>query len=301
MDRKILIGLVTVIAVAAIIVVCLWMFGKKNVDTLNIDIRDKDKITKGVEVVFAVVQRNKVTVNSLKWDFGDSTLPSTDPVVSHTYYNVGSHLVKLYVDGKVSDSALIYVNPLINPVNTNVPVITGLHTARVGEPITFTDNTQGAKEFHWKAGESGREDGTGKTFTYTFLTKGTHTVTVTDNTTVNQGRFDVLVSQKDHPVIHDDVTKSKPKPPAVLISDDQIKLGLQNLVTEGSDRYPTIYSQLKSFLCGDDKIPVTINDSKTMDFNSYTNKIIIEETKIQTLKTTRDPSTHCITNIAVTE
>lgn len=288
MDKRILLFIGIIVIIALGIVAYKMFIGPTPVHVLTISIPNKNLI-KGDPLTYGVVQQNKLKAERIKWDFGDVTMPSYLITGSHVYSREGTYLVKLYVDGKVSDSATVTVKPF-NPLPGPEVIIAAQSVARVGEKVTFTDNTPGATQTHWKFGESGIEDGTGKTVSHTYKLPRRYTVIATNDVTIKQGIHAILIEPKpDSPNIHVKCPN---------INDDDFMKGMQDLV-DHTDKFPQIYSALKLYLWGNDAVPVTVNGIKTTDFNSYCNSIIIQSSKLVSLKTTRDGA--CITAISVTQ
>jgi hypothetical protein len=300
MDKRILLFVAALLLVVAGIFTYKTFLKKKKPDAVAAVnfIVSRTEINEGDAIDY---EDRTAGASSWMWEFGDGDV-GNQKSGTHKYVSAGDYTILLTVNGKLADSQHIMVKALMAPADTShiiMASISGPATAFVGDKIVFTDNTPGATTTQWKFGESGGVDGTGKTITYSYESPRTYDVVATNN-----------VSKK--PVIHK--IRIKPKPVLVasassggkpvpaksaMIRDEDLRAKLQQFSDAGFEFQK--YKPLLKYLCGEtDDIPVTINGSKTINFNSYCKQLDFLHPKITSVKQNRDPNTNCVISISVT-
>ncbi len=112
-----------------------------------------------------------------EWAFGDGSPPAAGEEVLHVFKHPGEYRVTLQVDGGCSVRKQVVVRKREPAVpSSRYPDFSMPPTARVGEPVRFTDNTAGAKEWQWSFGETMQVDARTKEPTYVFQSSGVKTV-----------------------------------------------------------------------------------------------------------------------------
>jgi hypothetical protein len=124
--------------------------------------------------------------DSWEWDFGDKspTDKLSGPSATHIYKDAGEYDITLTINGKCKQFQSININ---NVAKDSIPfvipqVIWPQEPIKVGQPIVFRDNTNGANRWEWYVG-SGKES---KNFTtqdvpFTFEKAGTYEVNLMVN------------------------------------------------------------------------------------------------------------------------
>lgn len=297
MDKRIVFVFLGVFLIVSGIFIC-KRINKSGATKVDFTILPGHEITQGESINF---EDRTPGASSWMWDFGDGQM-STDQKGDHLYETPGVYFVKLTINGnKFSDTFSVNVKPIIisdtdTGINKNF-TISGPASAKVGEIVNFTDNTPEQVVTHWKFGESGIEDGVGKTISYVFKTPGKKTVVATHDGSRKQGIHQILIKPIT-PAGGGTGNKPQVRPSS---SDGSILASLQAIATGGLDEFKRNYPLLVKALCGDETISVSINSGKTKTFSSYCNDLNIRNPKVISVKTTKDPVTNCITAISVTQ
>jgi hypothetical protein len=123
---------------------------------------------------------------SWEWDFGDKTPTdkTSGPSATHIYKESGQYDITLTLNGKCKQFQSVNIN---NVTKDSIPfvipqVIWPQDPIKVGQPVVFRDNTNGANRWEWYVG-SGKDS---KNFTsqdvpFTFERAGTYEVNLTVN------------------------------------------------------------------------------------------------------------------------
>jgi PKD repeat protein len=121
-----------------------------------------------------------------EWDFGDKTPTdkASGPSATHIYKEPGQFDITLTINGKCKQYQSVNIN---NVTKDSIPfvipqVIWPVEPIKVGQPIMFRDNTNGANRWEWYVG-SGKESKNFKTqdVPFTFEKAGTYEINLTVN------------------------------------------------------------------------------------------------------------------------
>lgn len=131
-----------------------------------------------------VIQFNDNTkgANKWEWDFGDSTEPKFQKSEFHVFEEPGFYEVTLRVNNSCEMTKPIYVETntkVLDP--TKFPKFNLPRSIRVGERLTVTDNSDIAKTWEWRFGESVKVDATTKRARYVYRKPGNYTVSLIIN------------------------------------------------------------------------------------------------------------------------
>ena len=143
------------------------------------------------------------------WDFGDST-EATQPDPVHIYGKPGEYMVTLTINDHCMDYRRVVVKHALPLVNRDlVPSFTAPAQVTVGEEVTFNDLTNGATEWEWRFGESGKVDARTRRPTYTFTQPGQAVVSLIVN-----GNEQYLAEKTIRVLAKPKKRRSKPAPPS---------------------------------------------------------------------------------------
>ncbi len=123
---------------------------------------------------------------SWEWDFGDKTPVDkiSGPSATHIYKEPGQFDITLTINGKCKQYQSININSVAkDSIPFVIPqVIWPIEPIKVGQPIMFRDNTNGANRWEWYVG-SGKDSKNFKTqdVPFTFERAGTYEVNLTVN------------------------------------------------------------------------------------------------------------------------
>ena len=152
---------------------------------------------------------------SWRWYFGDGTAISFRSKVGHVYTKSGKFKVTLLVNGQCEVEKTILVLPKqVEEVKEKL-VVDFEAPLRVnqGDLIQFEDKTDGATNWEWKFGESGKTDSKEKNPKYAFKTIGVKTVSLVVNEDSKNIVFkDIVVVSKSTKIIKPVQIKPQKKP-----------------------------------------------------------------------------------------
>jgi PKD repeat protein len=304
MDKRIVFIFLGVFIIVSGIFICKRINKSGESSKVDFIISPGHEITQGESINY---EDRTQGATSWYWDFGDGQI-ATDQKGDHLYDVPGIYLVKLTVNGnKFSDTFSVNVKPIVisdldTGINKNF-TISGPASAKVGEIVNFTDNTPEDVITHWKFGESGIEDGIGKTISYVFKTPGKKMVVATHDGSRKQGTLVILIKPNAAPPTTGGGGGGGGgnPPPTANASDASILTKLQAIASGDLNDFKRNYPVLVKALCGDETITVTINEGKTKTFSSYCNDLNIRNPRVVSVKTTKDPVTKCITALSVNQ
>ncbi|TMI22432.1 PKD domain-containing protein, partial [Candidatus Bathyarchaeota archaeon] len=117
---------------------------------------------------------------TFNWNFGDGTTASGNPV-NHSFNMPGTYTVTVTVTDANAMTATVPAGILVNPLTLAV-TISGPTTGTLGSAVTFIATGSGGTTpytFAWTATGGSPASGTGASFSTTYSTGGTFTVSVT--------------------------------------------------------------------------------------------------------------------------
>ena len=117
-----------------------------------------------------------------EWDFGDGSGPVYSSDVVHQFTEPGKYTISLQMNGKclsTRDVAISKPGKLVDP--ELIPNIILPKYVRVGQEVTFANDSDFAKSWQWSFGETMRVDGTAKQEKYTFRKPGEKTILLVVN------------------------------------------------------------------------------------------------------------------------
>lgn len=215
------------------------------------------------------------------WEFGDGNA-SGERNGQHTFEEAGKYQMRLTVNGNLEKRFFVNVRP--NSVNDEEAWIQ-IHapeTGMQGEYIIFRGEGL-SNEWRWEFGESGSVDSREKSTIYKYEDPGIYEVLLSTEETKYPIRHLIEIFPQ---YIEDD-----PMDVETLIAND-IKKKLQNIIDQES--FNTNYNYiLNTYLCGNSKTMVIINNSKKNDFYSYCQGLKIlgrRKTIIETVVIELDPA-----------
>ena len=309
LDPKIIYILVGILLIIGLIFFFKSCFSSKGEIKVKIDVKPDKHVFTDQPVTFI---DNTPNAKSWEWSFGDnSDISEIDQQVTHTFEQEGTFWVKLTVNGKYTDSVQIIVTRqvlAIDSLGDGKVIISGPTTAKMGESVTYTDNTPDATEWTWMMMETGEIDSREKSITYTFKTPGMKTIRVKNNKARNMGTLKIKVSPSPsvaskRPAKSGDEEKKDPEKDECKMTTKIIpsmKSDLQKIIKyPENDNLP--YEFANKYLCGDQTISVILNGELRM----Y-DKFISDITNFHPLKSINavniilDPSNGHITQMVVT-
>lgn len=296
MDRRIIFIIAGLVLIALGIGTCKFLTKKSSGGKPVFEVAPRVLIA-GDAITFS---DNTPDAKSWEWKFGDDD-DFLEKSGTHTYKEAGNYMLVLTVDGKLTDSVKIVVNEPVEDTTAKVVVqIDGPEATKVGVPVSFTDNTPGATVWHWKFGESGREDGNTQTVKYTYNTPGTYEVVVTNDKSTSTGRKKIIVTPKPMAAAPAGGGGGGAAAPSQASIEADIKAKLQTIADGGFDK---VYDgMVKKYFGGSQSVPVKINGGRNKDFFSYCQNLnIVSGQKIISVTVVKDASTGYVSQVNVTQ
>ena len=132
------------------------------------------------ETNISYVDQSTVTLpahlNQWSWDFGDGTLFVSQQNPIHTYSSAGTYSVQLIVSSDKGCTDTVNAHETVHPIP--IPSFTA-DTVCLGTGTHFSGTSTGViTTWYWQFGD-GTNSATNHTTTHTYLTAGTHSVTLT--------------------------------------------------------------------------------------------------------------------------
>ncbi|MCC8036027.1 MAG: PKD domain-containing protein [Rikenellaceae bacterium] len=192
------------------------------------------------------------------WEFGNGDY-STDRTGSYRFPDEGRYQIRLRVDDNLEKLFLVRVRSAdAQRAGSHLVFINAPETAIQGEYILFS--AEGSdQDWRWEFGESGIIDSREKTAIYAYNNPGIYQVRLTTEST-------------QYPIYH--LIEIMPKYmeadslDAMTLAGNDIKMKLQN-IADGKP-FNTNYNYiLKTYMCGNPHVLVTVNNNRRNDFYSY--------------------------------
>ncbi|RYD53152.1 MAG: PKD domain-containing protein [Sphingobacteriales bacterium] len=271
-------------------------------------------ITFDKEVV-AKISKNKLAVNEpfsfednstfarkWKWEFGDGVI-SYDRGGRYQYPQSGNYQIRLTINEEQTDTFFVSVRDTVVVVQEARDSIARIDGPSVGmqfENLIFRAEGRGARLFRWDFGDNQNERSSAPFVFHTYEKPGNYVVSL--YTDINT--YPISLTVKVLPAFETAAATvpSGPTPTESLNKiDDDFKLRLQQIADhknfDANYRY-----LLNQYLCGKEKVVVTVNGQKYNEFFTYCAGLHYDKNIfIQEVKTSVDTSFHCVTRVEVTQ
>ena len=256
------------------------------------------------------------------WDFGDATTQRYTSNVIHQFKEPGTYKVRLKVNGQCEKMREVVISKqkiLIDP--ERIPTIQLPNNIRVGDEVTFSNNSSFAKIWQWSFGETRGIDGDKRTEKYTFKTPGEKTILLVVNgdglheakqritvlpkakekkkrTTYKRDPIEMVLKDQieDVPVQEEVAEKQKKeeeKANRIEVSPDEIR---QMLVAYSNRSVDDI--AIRNYFCYS-SIPVFNDEGSRKTVNQLFNEIRDVKIELKDLKLVRDSKTGCIKSMTI--
>ena len=226
------------------------------------------------------------------WEFGNGDY-SEDRSGRYLFPESGRYQVRLRVDNELEKLFLVRVRPhQANERPAHLIHINAPATALQGEYILFTAEGSDS-DWKWEFGESDIIDAREKTVIYAYRNHGVYQVRLTTENTQYPifHRIEVLPRYMEVDSLD-----------AMTLAGNDIRMRLQN-IADGKPFNANYNHILKTYLCNNPDVLVTINNNKRNDFYSYCQGLRFagrNRTSIETVYVeTNDPAAGCIDHIIV--
>lgn len=256
------------------------------------------------------------------WDFGDETAPMFRSNVVHQFAKPGKYKISLEMNGqcKKNKELVIYKRKvLISP--ELVPTINLPKNVRVGDEVTFSNDSRFAKSWQWSFGETMAIDGRDSEEKYTFKRPGEKTILLVVNNDQRHGakqRITVLpekkkkrrrvITRREDPIetVLQDQIASKPQeedPPPTIddgpkierieVSSDKIRQMLVGYSTRTVDD-----RAIRDYFCYT-TIPVFNKSGNRVTVNQLFKEIRDVKIEIKSIALVKDSNTGCIKSMTL--
>jgi len=295
--------------------VALFSFRKNSkVDCTNIDF----KIISNSYTTEDLIEFKSIDASGVewKWDLGDKTKPMYKSNIAHQFKKEGVYNVTLQMNGQCVTSKEIVIEKkkiLISP--ELIPNISFPNNIRVGDLVTFANESTFAKSWQWSFGETTLIDGTKKVEEYTFKTPGEKTILLVVN-------GDRLHEAKQRIVVLEPLKKEKKKkrrndyieqvlttqiedgpPPEndekieaiekINISPEEIKQMVISYSTRNMDD-----REIREYFCYSN-IPVFNKNGKRVAVNEFFKEVRDARIKMKDIKLIKDHEKGCIKSMTI--
>lgn len=231
-----------------------------------------------------------------KWSFGDGNISVNDSGY-YFYKKPGYYQVKLTLNEKYAKTFSIQVmDKPKGTIRDSITTIDAPNQAMQFENVVFRANSNNAKLFSWKFGESGTIDSKEQMVIYAYQTPGEYTVSMyTDETEYPiTHRITILPSFKtmnDSLSVDDIYAKI----------DNDFKYHLQQ-IADGSDFNHHYNYLLTKYLCQNENAPIKVNTSKINTFYYYCAGLRFDKNSIiQSVKVNFDDTMDCVTKVDIVQ
>lgn len=251
-----------------------------------------------------------------KWDFNDSTEIRTERNPYHTFSKPGKYEVRLTInkDCEISRTITIEEKEFILD-STRLPSFEIPSQIMVGQKLKVKNNTDRAKTWEWRFGETATVNSYEKDAEYTYKESGLKTISLVIN-----GELEYMSKKKikvlPEPKKNEDI--SFVRSAEVLDSDIKISpdIGVKEEEVEKVEKAPHISNKefgeklvkiankkgtaqiFAPYMCDKLNIPVVVN-KKSESFLVFCQKIRGRTITVNDVQIMRDKDTNCITNVVI--
>ncbi len=142
----------------------------------SFEISNESVLMEGESITFsASTSENAVTFN---WTFGDG-LSAVGETVTHIYETPGDYTVTLEASGNGQRDVTSQTITIAGIIPTPGFTIENENDLKVGQAVSFMSTTENATSLLWSFGDPGNSTSTETNPTFTYLTAGDYTVTLT--------------------------------------------------------------------------------------------------------------------------
>lgn len=238
--------------------------------------------------------------NSVVWEFGNGDT-YIKPKGKYIFKEAGQYKVRLTINNNTSQTFLVDVAPAFQQqkIDSTVKIladasgITGqkIHFKAVGKNITWCE---------WHFNGMGKIDSRALESFYSYSKPGVYTVFVVTNLNFNNPQKHVITIEPQYKITENIVVKPKEKASGAKVEKEDEFVTLLKEIGKGNDFNKNYTFLLKKYLCGNSKIPVSINGGKTVDFYSFCQGLQINtNTQIKSAVLDMNTKTNCATKINI--
>lgn len=233
--------------------------------------------------------------NTKQWNFGDGNISKVDSGY-YFYKKPGYYQVELTVNDKYSKTYPIYVTEEVVQTSDFMTSVVAPEQAMQFENIVFRATSSNAEMYSWKFGESGIVDSKEPMAIYSYERPGEYMVSLSTDKT----KYPIMHKIEILPSFEEKKKASSLEDTYDKIDDD-FKYHLQR-IADGYD-YNRHFNYLRNrYLCGNDKIEVKVNSSKSNTFYNYSMGLTFDEDIfIQEAKVSFDRNMNCVTKVEITQ
>ncbi len=195
--------------------------------------------------------------DSWLWEFGNGDY-STEQTGTYQFPEEGRYRIRLKVNHDMEKEFEVRVRPRTDNPFDHLIRINAPETAIQGEYILFSAEGNDL-DWRWEFGESGIIDSREKTAIYAYENHGTYRISLSTEKT----RYPVTQLIQILPKYMETDSLD-----AMTIAGNDIRQRLQN-IADGKPFNPNYNHVLRTYLCNDPDILVTVNNNRRNDFYSY--------------------------------
>jgi len=292
LDRKVLIPVIAILVVTIIALLIRFVFIQK------VDVNAKVSNNKLVVGEAFAFEDNSSHAEKWKWEFGDGVV-AYERGGQYRYSAQGNYKVRLTINDLPADSFFVTVRDTTTVQQVVVDSlirIEGPAVAMQFENLIFRATGDNATLFRWEFGDAKRSDTRDPFVFHTFEQPGDYVVRLTTNST----QYPVRLAVKVLPAYQ------APQPTAgpmdkMRQSDDDFKYHLQQIADHKDFDYHYNYL-VNRYLCGNEKVVVTVNGDKFNEFWTYCSGLHYDRNIfIAQAKVSMDTALTCVTRVEISQ
>lgn len=238
-----------------------------------------------------------------KWDFGDGKTSEKNKGV-HFFSKAGFYEVKLTIDNKYTKTFPILVSNRTTEQPLSVEttaLIDGPTQAMQLENVIFKAISSTGRVFTWKFGETGLVDSKEKMGIYSYKKPGNYIVTLftDDNEEPITHQIRILPAYNPLEAVEQDISTTEVDVESDI--DNDLKRVIQQ-IAYGNNFNSNYNYLLRSYMCNNDNVAVTVNEEKVKNFYYYLTGLQFDKNNIiQEVKATYDNQQTCIIKLEITQ
>lgn len=252
----------------------------------------------------APISFNDSTKNarSVLWEFGNGDT-YMKPKGQYIFKEPGQYKVRLTVNNNTYQTFLVDVAPAIKKakIDSTVKIIAEA-SGITGQKIHFKAMGKNIDWCEWHFNGMGKIDSRALESFYSYNKPGVYQVYLITNLNFNKPQKHTIYIEPQYKITENIVVKPKEKAGGGKVEKEDEFFTVLKEIANGNDFNKNYNFLLKKYLCGNSKIPVTINGNKASDFYSYCQGLQINtNTQIKSAVLEMNTKTNCATKINITK
>lgn len=257
-----------------------------------------------------------------EWDFGDGSEPSTQKNPLHIYQSKGDYTIRLLINNSCQKEVNLHIDERLALLDTTkFPKFKIPKTIMVGEQLDVVDETENARSWEWRFGETATANATTRVASYVYEAPGLKTISLVVNNDlvyISKQKINVLPLPEEKEEVSKIDYKKRPKRdkrldlnkgPAEQIGDKKPEESKPNVapfisVTNFENKILMVANEKLSpqafskFFCGDVN-PLVVVNGRNNTFLVFCEKIKGKKIKIKSIDLIRNAGSNCISTFTI--